>query len=77
MVWGSKITGDKEMKIYMRHVRSAKICSSGARQFLNVHGISWQDFLQNGVEADVLLAMNNAQVNQVVEAAKKELNNGW
>ena len=60
----------------MRHVRNAKICPPGARQFANKHNIDWQDFLMNGIDADVLLAMNDARVNHIVEVARKDLNNG-
>ena len=64
------------MKIYIRHVRNANICRQGARQFAEKYNIDWHDFLKNGVDVEVLLAVNDAQVNQVVEVAKKELSHG-
>lgn len=60
----------------MRHVRSAKICRQGARHFADKHNIDWQDFLKNGIDAELLTAINDAQLNQVVEVAKKELSDG-
>jgi len=57
------------VNITMRDVRAAKMCSRGARAFLSEHGISWADFLRNGVSSDVLIKTGDAMALRVVEVA--------
>ena len=55
------------MKIYMSDLRKAKMCAKGTRAFFLAHGLDFQDFLKNGIDAELLLATNDAMAKQVVE----------
>lgn len=37
-----------EPHLYIRHIRAAKLCMSGARQWFARQGWSWTDFLREG-----------------------------
>tara|TARA_B100000519_G_scaffold170166_1_gene155725 strand:- start:3589 stop:3759 length:171 start_codon:yes stop_codon:yes gene_type:complete len=54
----------------MRDIRAAKQCSRGARAFFERHGLDWQDFLENGVPAEKLLATGDAMAERTVEVAR-------
>ncbi|MEM8493221.1 MAG: hypothetical protein AAF756_20580 [Pseudomonadota bacterium] len=58
------------MNITMRDVREAKMCSKGAREFFEKHGLSWPDFLENGVPVEAIEAIDDAMANKVVEVAR-------
>lgn len=65
--------GWKEMipiKVRMEDVRAAKMCSSGARAFFQRHGLDWQEFLRDGIEAEILVKTGDAMALQVVEVAR-------
>lgn len=65
------------VKAYPRHLRQDRICMSGGRAFFKEHGLSWNDFLENGIEASKLsdtghpIAVKVA-ANAVSEAAREE-----
>lgn len=54
----------------MSDVRKAKMCASGTRDFFKTHGLDFQDFLKNGIDAAILESLNDAMALQVIEAAK-------
>lgn len=56
--------------VRMQHVRAAGMCAAGARAFFVRHGLSWGDFLKNGVSSDVLEQTGDAMALQVVEVAR-------
>lgn len=58
------------MKIYMYHVREAKMCAKGTRMFFERHNFDFQDFLKNGIDAELFIATGDAMALQVVEVAK-------
>lgn len=59
------------MIIYMQDMRNAKMCAKGVRAFFIRHGFDHQDFLKNGIDAQLLLATNDTMAIQVVEIAEK------
>ena len=59
-----------EVVVRMIHVRQAKMCSHGAREFFKRHNLDWQDFLKNGISAEKLIQLNDAMANQVVKVAQ-------
>lgn len=61
---------DDHVKITMRHIRQAKMCSKGTRAFFLKHGIDWQKFLADGVDAGVLEATGDEMALHVVRVAK-------
>ena len=64
------------MTVHMRHIRAADLCSGGARRWFDSHGLDWSDFLTNGVEEDVLVALNDSLADRVVEVARKGQSDG-
>lgn len=56
----------------MRHLRTAKICSSGARAWWPRNGLNWQDFLANGIPGEKLLETGDPFARRVVEIARAE-----
>lgn len=57
------------MKIKMEHIRQARMCSRGARDFFIRHNLDWSTFLQEGIDEELLIATGDAMALQVVEVA--------
>lgn len=52
-------------------LRAAKVCwRNGGRKFLERHGFDPREFLKNGIEAEKLLATNDAIATRVVEVSR-------
>lgn len=51
-------------------LRAARYCLAGARPWFRRHGFDWQDFLDEGVEAERLEATGDTLVARVVRAAE-------
>ncbi len=45
----------------IRHddVKNAGYCSSGLRTYFKQNGLDWMDFLRNGIDADILAAIDD------------------
>ena len=56
--------------VRMEHVRLARMCSRGARAFFVRHNLDWQEFLKNGIAADLLIETGDAMASLVVEVAR-------
>lgn len=66
-----------ELVVHMRHVRAAKICSRGSREFFTKHGLDWSDFLDNGIPASTLERIGDPIALRAADAARAEsLNDG-
>lgn len=61
---------DEPIKITMLHVRQAKMCSSGAREFFKRHDLDWQKFLSEGLDSNLIEATGDAMALEVVKVAK-------
>ena len=61
------------MIVLMRDVRAARMCSRGARVFLEKHGVDWAAFLRSGVDSELLIATGDAMALRVVEEAHGRL----
>lgn len=59
--------------VTMRHVRSCRMCSRGAREFFKRHNLDWDKFLSEGLPASVIEATGDAMALEVVQEAR---NNG-
>lgn len=51
-------------------IRGAYMCFMGARKWFQANGLDWQDFIKNGIDADILLAIDDVMAHQVVEVAR-------
>lgn len=43
-----------EVRVFPRHIRAAKICMGGSRQFFVKHDLDWNDFVSNGIPVNTL-----------------------
>lgn len=61
------------MIIHHRHMKAAgNYCNPGARKWFRFHGLDWDKFIREGIDADVIIATGDALALAVVEEAKKE-----
>ncbi len=66
------------MKVFIHHARAILgptgrgYCSRGMRLFAEKHGLNFEDFVKNGVDAEVLLATNDEMAKRAVEEAMKD-----
>lgn len=56
----------------MRHLRTAKMCSGGARDWWARKGWDWTDFLNNGIAEETLLETGDPDALRVVEVARAQ-----
>ncbi|WP_294829246.1 hypothetical protein [uncultured Gilliamella sp.] len=50
---------------------AVKQCSRGGREFFKRHGLDWNQFLKEGIDAEILRSTNDAMANQVIEHAER------
>jgi hypothetical protein len=55
-----------------RHCRELGYCNRGLREWFVREGLSWSDFLKQGIDAETLRAKNNAMVDRVIARAEIE-----
>ena len=66
------------MRIYLHHARSILgpngrgYCSRGMRDFAERYGLDWEDFLRNGIDAEILRAIDDHMVKAVIAEAEKD-----
>ena len=56
--------------VTVNDLMTAKQCCKGGRAWFKSQGLDWQDFVQNGIDADILLAIDDVMAHQVVEVAR-------
>jgi hypothetical protein len=59
------------MKITMRDMRRVAYCASGVEAFFKREHLDFEDFVQNGIEADKFLATGSVLARRCVNEAKK------
>lgn len=64
------MTEQENVKVRMTHVRQAKMCSRGARDFFKRHGLDWNEFLSEGIDAAKLEATGDAMAIEVAKVAR-------
>lgn len=67
-----KIPG-QSIIVTVQDLRASKLCFQGARPWLSRHEFSWQGFLANGIDAEVLVATGDALALRVVAQARARL----
>lgn len=68
---------DDEIRVHMRHVRNpppygAKLCASGCKRWFESRDMDFRRFLDEGIPISVLVALDDAIANKVIEAARRE-----
>jgi len=56
--------------ITIDHVRAVGLCVNGSRTWFERHGLDFRAFLRKGLDAETLLATNDAMALRVVEHAR-------
>lgn len=56
--------------VHMIHIRKAKMCSRGARKFVERNNLDWAAFLREGLPVEVIEATGDAMALQVAEVAR-------
>lgn len=59
------------MIIFVADLRRAKMCMRGSKEFASRNGIDWQDFLKNGIDAELLRATDDKMALLVIESAEQ------
>lgn len=54
----------------MSDLRKAKMCARGSRAFFLSKCWDWKDFLENGIDLEIVEQTNDAMAQQVVEYVK-------
>lgn len=65
-----------ETRVYHRHIRAAKICMSGSREFFSKHDLNWTDFLENGIAVRKLEEIGDPIALRAAREAVEEEQNG-
>ena len=71
-ITGQKIT-EQNVIVTVQDLRAARLCFQGSRPWLARHGLSWQAFLANGIEAEVLEATGDALALRVIVQARARM----
>ncbi len=58
--------------VRMKHIRSARLCAKGTRDWWAAHGFSWSDFLANGIPAEKLASTGDPYALHVVKIATED-----
>lgn len=61
-----------EPRVYMRHIRMAKLCASGTRTWWSAQGLDWNGFLSEGIPGETLVATGDPLAMRPVMAARSE-----
>lgn len=60
------------VKVHVRHVRQARLCTGGMRAWLKLHGIEPMEMIRDGIAAERLEATGDHFALKVCELARAE-----
>jgi hypothetical protein len=63
----------QKIVVTVQDLRASRLCFQGSRPWLARHGLSWQDFLANGIEAETLEATGDALAMRVAAQARARM----
>lgn len=64
----------EEIRVYRKHLRQIKFCSSKSALMAEQLGIDWEDFTKNGVPISRLENVDDINVKRLVEHVKGQEN---
>lgn len=64
----------EQIIVRMVHCRKLQYCASGIRTLCERYNLNYQDFLENGIDSEVLLSATN---NDAMSIAVVEVARGW
>lgn len=56
--------------VTMKHIRLARMCGPGTRNFFKKHNMDWHKFAREGLPEEDFIATGDAMAMQVVEVAR-------
>lgn len=56
-------------RVTIQDIRAARYCLAGVRPWFKRHDLSWQGFLAEGIDAEVLRATGDALIEPVIAIA--------
>lgn len=62
--------------VRVAHIRQANLCTGGARTWFERHGLSWRDFINDGIPVESLEATGDPLAFRVTAEARGEHSNG-
>lgn len=66
-----------DVLVKMHHAKSLNYCSKGVKHWCVQHGINYIKFIKEGIDEDIILAIDDSMSKKVVERAREmENNNG-
>ncbi len=65
-----------DLRVHPRHMRAAKVCARGSREWCAHNRVSWNRFVSEGLPVAEMRAINDPIVNRVIAEAEKEAANG-
>lgn len=64
---------ESDFIVTLSDARACKLCMTGSRAWAKAYGLSWDEFIQNGIPASKLIALNDAYADRIVAQARKRL----
>lgn len=61
------------IKLYHRHLKQLQFCNRGARAWFERHNLSWRDFLQSGIDLDIIKNIGDEFAQRAVTHVHAEL----
>lgn len=61
-------------RVHIRHVRAARLCTKGGREWFARYNLSWSDFLKNGIDIETLEATGDPLAARAIAKAREEAN---
>jgi hypothetical protein len=61
-----------ELRIYVRHIRAARLCTHGARQWFTTRKLDWNRFLEDGIDAGFIRSLDDPISNRALAEAERE-----
>jgi hypothetical protein len=56
-------------RVYVQDLRASRLCFQGARPWFARHGLDWQAFLRDGLDAETLVATGDSLALHVIAIA--------
>ena len=57
-------------RVTLQDLRASRLCFQGARPWFRRHGLDWQQFLKEGLDAETLAATGDALALRVIAIAE-------
>lgn len=59
-------------RVFIRHVRAARLCTKGGRAWFASYGLSWTNFLKEGIDIATLEATGDPLAARAIAKAREE-----